>query len=166
MTATGFAKHDHDACIARTLAAAEAHCADAKLQFTPIRRRVLEILVSGHKALGAYDILAQLASEGYGSQPPVVYRALDFLVRIGFVHRIERLNAYVACAHPGAGHAPVFMICRSCAAIAEAEAAPGTGALADAATNAGFRIERAVVEAEGLCPDCQTQDTTRSSDHA
>jgi Fur family zinc uptake transcriptional regulator len=156
MTHSGFGPHDHTRCIDDTLAAAEAYCAREKLQFTPVRRRALELLLHEHKALGAYDLLARLGAEGLGSQPPVAYRALDFLTRIGFVHKIEKLNAYVACSHPGDSHAPAFMICRNCAAVAEATAAPGPDLLHDAAQAAGFVIERAVVEAEGLCPACQS----------
>lgn len=158
MSHAAFAPHDHARCITDTITAAEAHCAAHRLRFTPVRRRVLEILASAHRAMGAYDILGQLGAEGLGSQPPVVYRALDFLTGIGFVHRIEKLNAYVACTEPGSGHAPAFMICRACDAVAETPGAPGRGALDAAAAQAGFRIERTVIEAEGLCPDCSSAD--------
>ena len=79
---------------------------------------------------------------------------LDFLVENGFVHKIERLNAFVACAHPGQTHSPAFMICRICDAVAEAQSLPAKGALGAAARAAGFQIERTVVEAEGVCPAC------------
>ena len=91
---------------------------------------------------------------GLGSQPPVAYRALDFLVENGFVHKIEKLNAFIACANPGATHSPAFMICRECVAVAETLSSPSRGALGSAAKAAGFVIERTVVEAEGLCPSC------------
>ncbi len=156
MDMTGFTSHDHHACIQQGVAAAEARCAHEGLQFTPVRRRVLEILLERHRALGAYDILDVLRQEGKGSQPPVAYRALDFLVKNGFAHKIERLNAFVACAHPGESHAPAFLICRKCDKVAEAEADPASGMLGHSAARIGFRIERAVVEAEGLCPACQT----------
>jgi Fur family transcriptional regulator, zinc uptake regulator len=120
---------------------------------TPARRRVLEILLESHAALGAYDVLARLDAEGLGSKPPVAYRALGFLVDQGFVHRIERLNAFVACAHPGAAHDPAFMICRSCGMIAEARTADQS--LSQTAAATGFRVEQTVIEAEGLCPTCQ-----------
>lgn len=150
----GFARHDHAACVSDTLAAAEACCASEGLRFTPVRRKVLEILLQEHRALGAYAILDRLRDDGFGSQPPVAYRALDFLVLHGLVHKIERLNAFIACAHPGQSHAPAFMICRLCDAVAEAQSSPARGALGDAARAAGFRIERTVVEAEGVCPAC------------
>ncbi len=155
MSTPGFEKHDHKACVAGALTSAEAECRDKGLRLTPTRRRVLEILLSDHKALGAYDLLAELSREGLGSQPPVVYRALEFLVGNGFAHKIEKLNAYIACSHPGTDHAPAFMICRSCAAVAEATARPTAGDLGRAAKSAGFAIETAVVEVEGLCPSCQ-----------
>ena len=151
----GFGKHDHRGCIADAIAAAESTCKTRKVQFTPVRRRVLQILLQEHRALGAYDILDRLRAEGLGSQPPVAYRALDFLVTHGFAHRIERLNAFIACSHPGLAHAPAFLICRLCAAVAETSTAPARGALGTAAQAAGFTIERTVVEAEGVCPACQ-----------
>jgi len=150
----GFEQHDHDHCIADALSAAEARCAAQKLQFTPARRRVLEILLQQHRAMGAYEILDILAAEGLGSQPPVAYRALDFLVSHGFAHRIERMNAYTACSHPGEDHVPAFLICRICKAVAEAETVLDGGRLGAAARATGFIIEKVVVEAEGLCPAC------------
>jgi Fur family zinc uptake transcriptional regulator len=150
----GFARHDHSACMHDALAAAEARCAEEGLRFTPVRRKVLELLLQQHRALGAYAILDMLRDAGFNSQPPVAYRALDFLTAHGFAHKIERLNAFVACAHPGKMHAPAFMICRECDAVAEAETLLGQSGLGDAAKAAGFRIERSVVEAEGVCPSC------------
>jgi Fur family transcriptional regulator, zinc uptake regulator len=160
MESIGFESHDHSSCIADCVAAATARCAALGLQFTPVRRRVLEILLQQHRALGAYDLLDYLRTEGLGSQPPVAYRALDFLVRNGFAHKIEWLNAFVACAHPGESHAPVFMICRLCSAVAETHTDPTKGQLGQAARAAGFLIERTVVEAEGLCPGCQNPAKT------
>ena len=105
--------------------------------------------------MGAYDVLDRLSAEGQGAHPPVAYRALDFLVANGFAHKIERLNAFVACHHPGEGHRPAFLICRTCEAVAEAHVAPDDGALGASAQAMGFHIERAVIEAEGLCPACR-----------
>lgn len=150
----GFATHDHSSCVRSAIQAAEAACAARHVQLTPVRRRVLEILLESHVAMGAYDVLARLDAEGLGSKPPVAYRALGFLVDQGFVHRIERLNAFVACAQPGASHDPAFMICRACGKVAEAEA---SAALAQPAALSGFQVEQTVIEAEGLCPACQPE---------
>jgi Fur family zinc uptake transcriptional regulator len=150
-----FAPHDHRACISGALASARRVCAERRLKLTPVRERTLQILLESHAALGAYDVLARLAAEGMGAQPPVAYRALDFLVQNGFAHRIEKLNAYVACAHPGAGHDPAFLICRTCRKVAEMVEPSEPSALDRAAEEMGFEIGRRVVEAEGLCPVCR-----------
>lgn len=155
MATIGFAPHDHQSCVADTLEKAQAHCAETGLRLTPVRRRTLELLLAKHQALGAYDILATLAAEGLGAQPPVAYRALDFLVKAGFAHKIEALNAYIACAHLGTCHTPAFLICRACKSVAEADTALEQGRLGEAAKAVGFVIERTVIEAKGLCPDCQ-----------
>ena len=155
MDSVGFEAHDHKSCIRSGIAAVDAHCQEYGLQFTPVRRRVLEILLQEHRALGAYDILDKLRAENLGSQPPVAYRALDFLVQHGFAHKIERLNAFIACAHVGQDHAPAFLICRGCDAVAETHADPTRGGVGRAAQNSGFEIEQTVVEALGLCPKCQ-----------
>ena len=152
--AIGFEKHNHQACVAQALATVEARCAAEGLRLTPVRRKVLELLLKEHRALGAYAILDLLRDAGFGSQPPVAYRALDFLAEHGFAHKIEKLNAFVACTHPGEQHSPAFMICRLCDAVAEADSAPETGALGAAAEAAGFQIEKTVLEAEGVCPAC------------
>lgn len=149
MPARGFDNHDHRACIASALAAAEAHCEECGARLTPVRRRVLEILLAEHRAMGAYDVLEVLRAEGLGSQPPVAYRALDFLVAHGLAHRVERMNAFIACNHPGEAHAPAFLICRVCETVAETDA-PKVSAT-------GFEIEQTVVEAEGVCPNCKAE---------
>lgn len=157
MSTLGFESHDHSGCIAESLSACESHRESKGLRLTPVRRRVLEILLDEHRAMGAYDNLERLKAEGLGSQPPIAYRALDFLVEHRFVHKIERLNAFIACGHPGERHAPAFLICRNCDAVAEAHTDLAEGRLGAVARAAGFVIERTVVEAEGLCPHCQDE---------
>lgn len=149
-----FAAHDHARCTQDALNRAEALTAAAGARMTPVRRRVLEILLEEHRALGAYDVLSRLAQEGFGNQPPVAYRALEFLVDQGLAHRIQRLNAFAACVHPGEDHAPAFLICRSCHMVAEAAATAAREALDAEAAKAGFRVERTTIEALGLCPGC------------
>lgn len=151
----GFARHDHSGCIARALTHAEEACTAAGVRLTPARRRALEVLLESHRAMGAYDVLARLAEDGLGKQPPAAYRALDFLVEHGLAHKIERLNAYTACAHPGTDHAPVFMICTGCGTVAEACLPGPAGLIGTQAARSGFQIGRVVIEAEGLCPACQ-----------
>ncbi len=154
MSSPAFEHHDHSDCIAQGVAAVERQCAERQLKFTKARRRVLEILLEQHRGMGAYEILDRLRAEGLNAQPPVAYRALDFLVGNGFAHRIERLNAFIACSHLEDRHTPAFLICRACDRVVEAEADPRAGELGRAAQAAGFVIERTVREAEGLCPAC------------
>ena len=149
-----FAQHDHGHCRTDALARAEALAVARGVRLTPVRRRVLEILLEEHKAMGAYDVLTRLAAEGFGNQPPVAYRALEFLVEHGLAHRLQRLNAFAACLHPGHDHAPAFLICRACDKLAELPAAPVRAALADLAGETGFAVERVTIEAVGLCPAC------------
>ncbi|MFB2532599.1 Fur family transcriptional regulator [Paracoccus sp. p4-l81] len=150
-----FRDHDHHACRGAILAQAEALARDRGLRLTPVRRRTLEILAESHRALGAYEVLERLSAEGFGHQPPVAYRALDFLVEHGLAHRIRRLNAFAACTCPGADHAPVFLICRACHAVAEAPSTPLRAMLDAAGAEMGFSVERSSIEAQGLCGGCR-----------
>ena len=158
-TALAFADHDHGKCRA-TMRTALAEAARTRgLRLTPARVRVLEILSEAHRAMGAYEILDRLREEGLGSQPPAVYRALDFLAQAGFVHKIERLNAYVACCQPDGArtedHGACFLICSACHKVAEVEDGALEIALAQAAAGRGFAMRRTVLEIEGTCPACR-----------
>jgi Fur family zinc uptake transcriptional regulator len=162
----GFGAHDHGKCVETAIAAAEAHCAAEGLRFTPVRRAALEILLREHRAMGAYELLDRLHAAGFAAHPPVAYRALDFLLANGFVHKIERLNAFIACSHPGGSHSPAFLICRLCEAVAEARSAPARGSLGEAARATGFQIERTMVEALGICPACAEKAPAGTSEQA
>lgn len=150
-----FTRHDHARCTGDVLAGAERMAAEKGLRLTPVRRRTLEILLEAHRALGAYEVLERLAQDGFGKQPPVAYRALEFLVENGLAHRVQRLNAFAACMHPGEEHDAAFLICTGCNAVAEAPAARVRSVLEAAAAASGFRVERASIEALGLCPACR-----------
>ena len=147
--------HDHAICAGTALAEADRLAVERGVRLTPVRRRTLEILLEEHRAMGAYEILDRLSADGFGSQPPVAYRALDFLVENGFAHRIRRLNAFTACVHPGTAHSPAFFICEECSAVAEAPATEVRTAMTAAADALGFRIARTSIEAVGRCPGCE-----------
>jgi Fur family transcriptional regulator, zinc uptake regulator len=149
-----FRPHDHRACRRSALAAVQAECRARGLRLTPARALVLEALLESHRAMTAYELLDRLRSAGLGRQPPVAYRAIEFLVGNGFVHRIERLSAFVACTHVGE-HAAAFLVCRACRTVAETAAPGAESGLAGAARTAGFDVERFTVEAEGLCARCR-----------
>ncbi len=151
-----------------TLEEAARRCAAAGGQLTPLRRLVLRLVIEAGQPVGAYALLERLRGERAnlsgkpGAAPPTVYRALDFLVEHGLVHKLERLNAFLPCveahvAADGGGHAHPhqFLICRACGRTAEVGDRAVARALEDAAARLGFRLERATVEAEGLCARCQ-----------
>ncbi len=133
---------------------AEQYCKENGLNFTPVRRKVLEILLNKNTAIGAYEILDLLREAGFKNQPPVAYRALDFLVQNGFAHKIEQLNSFIGCTHPGKDHSPAFMICRNCDSVSEEEALTRNFSVSQIASKAGFTVEKAVIEARGLCHYC------------
>ena len=133
---------------------AEQYCQENGLNFTPVRRKVLEILLQKNTAIGAYEILDLLREAGFKNQPPVAYRALDFLVQNGFAHKIEQLNSFIGCTHPGKDHSPAFMICRNCDSVSEEEALIRNFSVSQIASKAGFTVEKAVIEARGLCHSC------------
>jgi Fur family zinc uptake transcriptional regulator len=159
-----FQKHDHRLCQRQLLSAASRVCELRKLRLTSRRRQVLEILLASHQPLGAYDILAELnrGSAGERIAPPIVYRALDFLLAEGLVHRIESRNAFIGCVHPGHRSAAQFLICRACEQVAELEN-PDTGLLARA-DDLGFAVDHSVVEITGVCAACQKYPGERHVD--
>ncbi len=158
MTPSAFQKHDHAKCRKTALATAEAHCREQGLRLTPVRARVFELLLESHTALGAYDVLRRLVDEGFSAQPPVAYRALDFLVAQGLAHRIETLNAYVACAVPGETHVAAFVICKNCRTVGETIEPNAGKALAEAAERMGVGDVHSVIETAGVCSACQARE--------
>ena len=148
-------EHDHAACIGDAMAMAEDLCRENGLRFTRLRRQVFELVWTSHAPLGAYDLLAMLNERGQRAAPMTIYRALDFLMAHGLVHRLNSRNAYIGCNHPGDGHAGQFLICRDCGRVAEIEERRIAEAVRDGASRAGFDVRLPVIEIEGQCFDCQ-----------
>ena len=147
--------HDHQRCIADAIASAQAVCGHRGARFTKLRKRVLELIWASHHPVGAYDLLERLGNERGRVAPPTVYRVLEFLTGHGLVHRIDSLNAFVGCAHPGQRHRAYFLICRMCRCIAEIDDEDLGSAVERCAGVADFVIERETIELLGLCPRCQ-----------
>lgn len=138
---------------------AAAQCEGRGAKLTDLRRQVLGLILAASRPVGAYDLLDRLRASRRGAAPPTVYRALDFLLEQGLVHRIERLSAYVGClANEGAehahAHAAQFLICRRCGQVTELDDHTLAHALEAAARSQGFRLFGATVEAEGICAAC------------
>jgi Fur family zinc uptake transcriptional regulator len=148
--------HDHGRCAAEALDHAERVCAQRAQKFTPLRRHVLQALLSSHRPLGAYEVIEELAQSMSRPAPITVYRALEFLMANGLVHRIESRNAYLACAQDHDRAALVaFLICDRCGAVGEVPAAPLADSLMAAAIASGFSPRLSVVEISGVCAHCQ-----------
>lgn len=146
-----------------TLAAAEARCARQGATLTPLRRQVLRLVLEAGQPVGAYALLERLKEERGPAAPPTVYRALDFLLEQGLIHRLERLNAFLPCFGPeeepcgygcGHDHPHQFLICTRCGATAEIADHDVAHALTAAADRLGFKPSRATVEVEGICARC------------
>jgi Fur family zinc uptake transcriptional regulator len=148
-------KHDHQRCLTRALRAAEKVCAQRELQLTPIRRRVLELIWGRHAPIGAYDILGALKKSEGALAPPTVYRALEFLLQAGLIHRIDTLNAFIGCESPELRHSGQFLVCRACNRVTELDDPAIGRLLVRKAKSAGFAAYSQDVEIKGLCAACQ-----------
>jgi Fur family zinc uptake transcriptional regulator len=148
-------RHDHAACVDDALDRAAALCDERGARLTALRRLVLELVWRGHAPVGAYAILGELQEDKRRAAPPTVYRALDFLIEHGLVHRIESLNAYVGCSHPEQAHVSQFLICQDCGAAAELDDANIAAAVMRRAAELGFTVERQTIEVRGVCPACR-----------
>jgi Fur family zinc uptake transcriptional regulator len=155
-----FAGHDHKSCVGDALDRASLLCTGRGVRLTRLRRRVLELVWRGHAPVGAYAILDSLRGSHAGAAPPTVYRALDFLIEQGLIHRIESLNAYVGCARPERPHVSQFLICGRCQAAAELDDPAIARAVQRRAGELGFAVERQTIEIRGCCPRCA--DAARS----
>ncbi|MBI1180608.1 MAG: transcriptional repressor [Alphaproteobacteria bacterium] len=147
--------HDHGACVDDAMETAEALCAERGARLTPLRREVLEIVWSSHRPIGAYDILQRMDRGSRKAAPPTVYRALDFLIEQGLVHRIESMNAYLGCNHPGRSHSGQFLICRECGEVAELDDQELRDSLRRKAERLGFELQSQTVELVGFCANCR-----------
>ena len=149
--------HVHDA--AGFVHAVERACNERGLRLTAIRARVLSLVAEAGKPIKAYDLLEQVRDgEGAGAAaPPTVYRALDFLMANGFIHKLESINAFVACHHPNsAQHSVPFLICDRCHSATELEDASIVASLDAAARGLGFAPQAQTLEVHGLCAKCAT----------
>ena len=153
-TAFPLPEHDHETCITDALDAAEQACVQGGFRFTSLRRRVLEIIWNRHAPIGAYDILNEMREGSRTAAPPTVYRALEFLVKHGFVHKIESLNAFVGCGRPDGAHVGQFLICGECRQVGELDDPEIAKLIAKKAKTAGFNVSHQTIEVTGKCSEC------------
>ena len=147
--------HNHEKCIDVALNKAISICDEQEVRFTPIRQRVLTLLWSSHKPMGAYELLDKIRLEKKNAEAPTVYRALEFLLEQHLIHKIESLNAYVGCRFPEKSHISQFFICTQCNEFAELENTDIHQAISQQAAQSGFKVAEQTIEISGLCPKCQ-----------
>jgi Fur family zinc uptake transcriptional regulator len=137
------------------LVKAKSYCKDKGARLTPLRERVYEILINQDSAIGAYDLLDELRKTENNAKPPTVYRALDFFLDLGLVHKVESTNAFMACHHFDSNHPVQFLICDTCGDVQEIQSAGVKETLEAQAEQNAFVILRQTIEAHGVCQRCQ-----------
>jgi Fur family transcriptional regulator, zinc uptake regulator len=152
MTQCSDPNHSHDTTA--LLAEVRAKCVEMGLRFTPLREKVLELITRAHGPVKAYTLLEQLKNEHEAAAPPTVYRALEFLLDNGFVHKVESINAFVACPHPSGAHLAQFLVCDHCGTAIELEGQSLPTLLIELATAQQFSADKLVVEVHGRCRNC------------
>lgn len=152
---------------------AETVCEQRGARLTALRRQVLGLVLETAAPTGAYELLDRLRQTRRGAAPPTVYRALEFLLEHGLIHRVERLSAFVGCVagctadHDGGEshtHAAQFLICRRCGRVIEMQDHDVSAILARAAKQVGFSVSGATIEAEGLCSTCRSSEARKAPD--
>jgi Fur family zinc uptake transcriptional regulator len=147
--------HEHHDDARSFVAAVEHASSERGLRLTPLRREVLELVASAGKPVKAYDLLDRLREKHGNAAPPTVYRALDFLLENGFIHKLESINAYVSCHHPAEAHQVPFLICDKCQCAQEV-CDERVAELIEAQAKAfGFRPQAQTLEVHGICKNCR-----------
>lgn len=147
-------KHSHKACVKRARSRADKMAGDAGKKFGANQLLVLDALLEDHKAVSAYDVVERIAAVADRLQPVQVYRALDVLLELGLVHRLQSRNAYVACSSLEKCEAPQLLFCSSCEQVAEISGGALSKLIAKTAHQNHFKLEHGLVEMIGLCPEC------------
>lgn len=153
--------HNHQHCIDDALESARTICAKKGVRLTPLREQVLSLVWQSHKILGAYDLISMLTEISERRvAPPTIYRALDFLLDIGMIHRINSLNAYIGCPSPSTKHPSYFLICTQCQTASECHQPSLNQQIEDIGTSEGFMIQKQWLEVLGICHACQSSSKT------
>ena len=148
--------HNHGHCISDAMGAARQLCEARGVRLTSLREQVLELVWQSHQPLGAYTLMDMLAKASTRQiAPPTVYRALDFLLEEGLIHRINSLNAFIGCPSPSQKHQSHFLICQNCKVAVELDSPQLDQNLSNIAAESGFTVFSHNVEINGLCPACK-----------
>ena len=133
----------------------EEICAARGVRLTSQRKRVFDLICASKKASSAYDLLEDLKISEPQAKPPTVYRALDFLLEQGFIHRVESTNSFISCCSCNAHkHFSQLLICDQCGNVIELQNDSLIDMLANNAEKHGFTISNHVIESHGVCQSC------------
>lgn len=146
--------HDHQQCVAAAMDTAEKLCLARGVQLTAIRQQVLNLIWENHKAVKAYELLDKIKPLQTAAKPATIYRALDFLIQQGLIHRVESLNAFVGCRCSGQPHEQLLLICKQCEEVEERAAAHVMQTIANELEAAHFLVHSKAIEIHGICEKC------------
>jgi Fur family transcriptional regulator, zinc uptake regulator len=161
MMTSKISHHNHERCIDSAMSKAEQLCAERGLRLTPIRRKVFELIWESHQAVKAYDLLERIRPFEMSAKPPTVYRALEFLLDLGVIHRVESLNAFIGCIDSGRIHEQLLLICTECQQVTEHPAPEVMNALAAEINTQGFIARQKSIEIHGTCRACVLKTATK-----
>ncbi len=157
--------HNHQTCIDDALSAAKAICEKHGAKLTALREQVLLLIWESHKPLRAYALMDMLSEKSQRRiAPPTVYRALEFLLDLGLIHRINSLNAYIGCTSPHSHQSSsqhsnqqsnYFFICSECHNTQEVIDSSLSVQIDKAAKEINFSSKQQWLEVTGLCKQCQ-----------
>lgn len=156
-------QHNHNDCISNALTTASQLCTQRGVQLTAIRQQVLELIWQNHHAIKAYDLLEQIKPLQQSAKPATIYRALDFLIEQGFIHRVESLNAFIGCCNLKTvhHHQQLLLICKTCQNVEERSANSVMDALKQELQFAGFIAHHQTIEIHGICKNCRHFDSIK-----
>ncbi|NPT39154.1 Fur family transcriptional regulator [Paraburkholderia xenovorans] len=154
--------HAHGDSQEAALTLAEEYCRERGEKLTPIRRKVLELLLNSGRATKAYSLLDEMRQIHPGSAPPTVYRALDFLLSAGLVHRIESINAFTVCHDLTQCQHGILVVCQQCGNVTELHQPKLRQALVTQIEDAGYRLASDEIELKGLCSACQAAEAAEA----
>jgi Fur family zinc uptake transcriptional regulator len=149
-----FKNHTHSNCMNTAMKRAETLCNQRNIRFTPIRKKILALILEQHMPIKAYDILAKLSDADHIEKPPTVYRALEFLLENQLIHKIDSINSYIGCEFAHKQHQSQFLVCDSCNEVMELQEPLLNSALTETSQSKGFVVRQSHVEIHGVCADC------------
>lgn len=155
--------HDHKKCVNKALSTAEQLCVKRGVQLTSIRHQVLELIWESHKAVKAYELLDRIKPQQSSAKPATIYRALDFLIEQGLIHRVESLNAFIGCRCSADQHEQLLLICKQCQEVEERTATKVMQALSQEFAQANFVAHSKAIEIHGICAKCTAQSDEQNT---